>query len=722
LLPFVMKEGPPEVELLAPAGGMPALQAALDAGASAVYLGLRQLNARRGARNFTPEEFESAVKLAHERGARVYLTLNIDIAEREIGQAARIMQLARQAKADAVLVRDPVLLLLRPLFPEIEFHFSTQTCMANSADVAAAGELGADRVVLARELTLAEIAAASGAGVPTEVFDQGALCFCVSGRCLLSSWAGGGSGTRGTCTSPCRVPWSLGGMPTPPARDLGLRKQSDSAGVGMPLMALTPLSMRDLCTVDRLAELKAAGVAALKIEGRLKRAAWVAKAVGLYRRALDGEDVAKLAAEAEELGAYGGRLPTSAYLGGARSELTGTFGRAARSLSPSGAAEEQDEAEAGGYRLSITVGPKAIEFRCEYNGRELRWSTPKSVVHRQHKAISIAQLIEQLRPGTIQGVPLENATCNDDQFVLVPRAANGLVEKLSSVLRQLQKDDDELIRIDLPEAVRVAIAPRQPSPDNRLALGQKPDRVRLHASDVAAFFRQVRASGRADALPAAAIVEGLTAQSLPKAREACGAVPMIVSLPQVFFEEELAGIRDLLSECARALVSVEVNSWGGWLLARQARLRMEGGAGLPVLNSLAAQSLLDVGIECVTLSPEAERSQLESLTARCPAPCSLVVHGRPALMTTRVQLPREQFAGKTLADRRGIRLIARQERGLWVFRPVEPFDLRSVRNDRIRVAHLVVDLVAAGNPAREWLTAPLPGEKTFRFNYGRTLL
>ena len=199
-----------QLELLAPAGSFAALEAALEAGAGAVYLGLKNLNARRGAENFDQEEFARAVQAAHAGGARAYLTLNIDLSERDLGQAARILELARQAGADAVLVRDPALLALRREYPGLEFHFSTQTCMANSADVAAAGELGARRVVLAREMTLAEIAAASAVpGVQTEVFAQGALCFCVSGRCLLSSWVGGRSGNRGTCTSPCRVPWDV---------------------------------------------------------------------------------------------------------------------------------------------------------------------------------------------------------------------------------------------------------------------------------------------------------------------------------------------------------------------------------------------------------------------------------------------------------------------------------------------------------------------------------
>jgi putative protease len=281
-------------ELLAPAGDWASLEAALDAGASAVYLGLTSLNARRWAKNFDPEEFPRAVRAAHDRGVRVYLTLNVDLAERELGQAARILELARQCRADGVLVRDPALVALRPEYPEIEFHFRTQTCMANSADVAAAGRLGASRVVLAREMTLTEIAAASAVpGVRTEVFVQGALCFSISGRCLLSSWTGGRSGNRGTCTSPCRVPWSVAG------RESG-----------------TPLAMHDLSTVRRLDALRRTGLSALKIEGRLKSADWVRRAVSLYRRALDGRigDRDDLDQEVRELGEYTGRAMTCAMI------------------------------------------------------------------------------------------------------------------------------------------------------------------------------------------------------------------------------------------------------------------------------------------------------------------------------------------------------------------------------------------------------------------------
>ena len=147
---------------------------------------------------------------------------------------------------------------------------------------------------------------------------------------------------------------------------------------------------------------------------------------------------------------------------------------------------------------------------------------------------------------------------------------------------------------------------------------------------------------------------------------------------------------------------------------------MESGPGLPVLNSLAARQLAALGMRSVTLSPEADHKQLEELTAHCAAACSLVVFGRPALLTSRAQLPKEYF-GRVLADRRSARLVPRREGKMWVFRPVEPFDLRTCKNERIRVRHLVVDLVASPDPVGEWFDQPATKAECFLFNYNRTL-
>jgi len=720
------------MEILAPAGDWAVLEAALDAGADAVYFGLRTLNARRRAKNFSPDEFVKAVEAVHARGAKAYLTLNVDLAQRELGQAARILELARRCHADAVLVRDPALLALRPEYPELEFHFSTQTCMTNSADMAAAGELGANRVVLAREMTLAEITAAGSVpGVKTEVFVQGALCFSVSGRCLLSSWVGGRSGNRGTCTSPCRVPWSTADGPVD-----------------------TPLSMKDLSLIDRLPELRGAGVAALKIEGRLKNAAWVGRAVSLYKRAL-GEKrgtrplekgpVPFFSEEAEELGGYTGRTMTSAYLDGRRDDLTG---QASGRQSPSDATDEGSDdhdidsphpnplwaptgtighrgaavvgmvgwsgegTDEPTYDLTLIIEPKGIACTCICGPRTDEWMIPKTVVRRPHKAVAIGVLFDQLAEGAMQGFQLGRRETNDAEFLLTPRAVNALIERISGTIRLAKKTPDEMVRIDLPPTVSRLLIPGEASESNRLCLGKKPDRARLDAHSAAAFLQRVRPKG--------VIVEGLAGNTFQRMRAICENVSLIAALPQVFFEDQIPQIKNLLSACADEGVTVEVNSWGGWHLAKMAGVSMEAGPGLPVLNSLAAQLLAEKAMKCVTLSPEADRRQLEEIAAYCTVPCSLVVFGRPPLMTTRVQVP-ERYLDQVLTDRRDVRIIPRREHGLCVFRPVEPFDLRGCVNERIRVKHLVVDLIGSDDPLSDWQNAPLAEEETFRFNYDRTL-
>jgi hypothetical protein len=262
----------------------------------------------------------------------------------------------------------------------------------------------------------------------------------------------------------------------------------------------------------------------------------------------------------------------------------------------------------------------------------------------------------------------------------------------------------------VPEGIRAIFDSYERSPSNRTALGQTPDRVRLEADAVESFLAAVR--------PENVIVEGLTADRVKEVRALCRR-NLIAALPPVFFEADIAPLRELLRMCQRHGVTVEVNSWGGWLLAKEAGVRMEGGPYLSVLNSLAARVLGTAGLQSVTLSVEADRRQLENLTDRCSVSCSLVVYGRPALMITRVALP-DDFDGKWMVDRRETHVIPRREHGLWVLRPAEPFDLRDERNDRIHVRHLVVDLIGAADPAGEWLEG---GRKRspFRFNYDRTL-
>ena len=253
------------MELLSPAGSPEAVIAAVQNGADAVYLGLGDFNARRGAHNFTPEEFEKAVRYCHLRNCRVYVTLNTLVNDREMTAAVAAARLASEKGADAILVQDLGLAqAIRLAVPDIPLHASTQMSIHNLAGAEAAAQMGMTRVVLARELSLDEIRFISKhARVETEVFVHGALCFCHSGQCYFSAMIGRRSGNRGMCAQPCRMQYSLGGR-----------------------MDDYPLSLKDNCLADRLQELEEAGVACVKIEGRMKRPEYTGIVTGVYAKVL----------------------------------------------------------------------------------------------------------------------------------------------------------------------------------------------------------------------------------------------------------------------------------------------------------------------------------------------------------------------------------------------------------------------------------------------------
>jgi len=246
--------------------------AAVQSGADAVYLGLREFSARRGADNFTIGELAEAARYAHLRGTRVYLTLNVLILPDELPKALGLAADAREAGVDAFIVQDLGLagLLARHL-PDVALHASTQMSTHTPDGVAALGRLGFRRATLARELTIDEVARCADGPLPVEVFVHGALCYSYSGQCLLSSMVGGRSGNRGLCVQACRLAYEL-------ADD---RLGPIEAGGDY------PLSTKDLCGIDLVPKLAGAGVSALKVEGRLKSAEYVATVTDVYRRALD---------------------------------------------------------------------------------------------------------------------------------------------------------------------------------------------------------------------------------------------------------------------------------------------------------------------------------------------------------------------------------------------------------------------------------------------------
>ncbi len=264
-----------KVELLAPAGTREALVAAVENGANAVYLSGARFGARAFAANFDREGLREAIRFAHLRNVAIHVTVNTIVADEETETLAGYLRFLYEAGADAILVQDlGVARLARRVVPDLPLHASTQMTVHNLAGALELERLGFSRIVLARELSLAEIREICAAcRAEIEVFIHGALCVCYSGQCLMSSLIGGRSGNRGRCAQPCRLPYAL-------VDETGQNLLEGVAGQFL-------LSPRDLNTSALLPELIDAGVASLKIEGRMKRPEYVAVVTGVYRRAID---------------------------------------------------------------------------------------------------------------------------------------------------------------------------------------------------------------------------------------------------------------------------------------------------------------------------------------------------------------------------------------------------------------------------------------------------
>ena len=262
------------LELLAPAGSADAFRAALAAGADAIYCALGGfLNARRKAVEIDGKTFEALCREAHIAGARVYLTLNVVVREDEMEEAVAVAKHASELGADAFIIQDWGLFAeLGKRCPGLELHVSTQANVHDARGVEWCAKQGAARVTLSRELSLEEMEACAATGIDVECFGHGAICFCYSGICFMSSMRGGRSANRGLCAQPCRLPY-------------GLVREKD----GEPVATLGErlLCPRDMCTLDHVGEMLAAGVRSLKVEGRMKDPDYVYSVIGAYRGAID---------------------------------------------------------------------------------------------------------------------------------------------------------------------------------------------------------------------------------------------------------------------------------------------------------------------------------------------------------------------------------------------------------------------------------------------------
>ena len=617
------------MEILSPAGSPEALRAAVCAGADAVYLGFGQFNARRGAKNFTRDEFAAAVSYCRLRGVKVYLTLNTLCSDRELPAAVDCAVQASQLGADAVLVQDMGLVrALRQAAPDLPLHASTQMTIHTLDGAKQAADLGITRAVLARELSRRDIAyICEHSPIEIEVFVHGALCMCYSGQCFMSSVIGGRSGNRGMCAQPCRLPYGWGDM-------------ADGH----------PLSLKDMSLAGHLKELQEMGVASAKIEGRMKRPEYVYIVTKVYAGALRE-----------------GREPTAQEL----SQLEQAFSR---------------QGFTDGYFME-NKGPDMFGIREEAKNPKELFAQAKAAYDRGEGPGVPVKFYAMIRPGEPVQVGVEDregrvvtaagmapdparrrATTQADVEAQLSKTGGtpyrvtevrslvqeGLAVPLSSLnaLRRQVLDGLSAQRAALPQRRHGVFKPGaryenyRGEPDVYVSLrraGQitfelikaRPDRITLPVEEIAAHPDGVRG----------AVERG---------------IPVAAVLPRICFDRELPKLREELDICKEAGVTdAYVGNLGLIPLCRELGFVMRGDFGLQVFNSQGVKEYKRLGLQSLTASFELKLAQIRDVSKAVDL--EIIAYGRLPLMITENCAIKTQ-SGKCvcsnvnlLTDRKGVR-------------------------------------------------------------------
>jgi len=584
-------------ELLAPAGSPESLRAAVLCGADAVYLGWGDFNARRNAKNFSDEEFADALLFCHQRGVRVFLTLNTLLTDRELPRALETARQACRLGIDAVLIQDwGLFTLLREALPDLPLHASTQMSIFTSGGACEAASMGCERVVIARECS-AEDTASICKNCPSEIeiFCHGALCMCYSGQCAMSALIGGRSGNRGKCAQPCRLPYGV-----------------DEKANGY------PLSLKDSCLADNLQEAADMGVACLKLEGRMKRPEYVAVITGIYSRLLE-EGRRPTAAEKVALEqAFSRSGFTDWYWQGRKGP--GMFGTRPENapdpkelFAAARAAYEKESARTVPVRfICRAAADEAITLTAADNdGHTVTVSGPVPEAAR-NRAVTAEDIAARLAKTGGTAYHCESADVTVDDGLSLSAA----------VLNALRRD----ALTALTEA-RTAVPARRelpaPNPPENTCAADKPQ-LTVSVTSMAQLSHELLAMSPAVVYVPLEVLSEITV--LP----AYGGVWCAV-LPRIWKDTDEPLLRRWL-EHAKALgvTAASLGNLGHLSLVRDTGLAMYGDLGLNVFNARSADFLRTKGFVSATLSFELRGAQIRDMAK--PLPAEAVVYGRLPLM------------------------------------------------------------------------------------------
>ncbi len=689
------------MELLAPAGNLECALAAFDEGADAVYAGLKKFNARERTENFTAEEMSQLIAYAHKHGRKVYVTFNTLIKENELDEAAAELARLETLRPDALIVQDlGIVRLARQYFPKLTLHGSTQMSLHNSAGLQLAKEIGLSRVILERQTTLTELEAMLKTKPPVEVeiFIHGALCCCISGTCLLSSWLGGWSGNRGKCKQPCR------------------RRHRSTDGNGF------FLSAQDLETLEILPQLMKTGVSAFKIEGRLRRSDYVSHVVAAYRMAMDAaarseEDFRSVlpAARARLARTLGRKWSLGYYTPQSAGNLikhdslgvSGLLCGKVVSTAPNGFTVSAGRPffEGDMIRVQPQSGDEGPSFRItkmSVRGRgTAKAARGDEVFIHSDKTIPNGGLVYKIGEKTpdyskrIAALPLRKPVL--DLGVVISRTgcqvtAGGQMWKQELELEPASKQDLD------PNRIRDEFSRFQ---SDRFEPGNIDIEVRDNPFLPASVLKKLRKTWEAEILPnlpapvSAESERGLALfrreYAAAEHRKPDGEVQIYAAVPRGKHPalpnhcRIVRGIGDspspheelllpfYLAEFSLEKIRAQLRAWyekGGRvvrisslshlaLTKEYPDLILKTCMPLPVCNSFAAAELADRGVSLVQGSLELGSAEWNALAEKSPLPCELYCFGRPVLLSTRAHLP----VRGTMSDAKGDKFLV-EENGI----------------------------------------------------------
>lgn len=701
-------------ELLAPAGNLACALAAFDAGADAVYAGLKKFNARERTENFSPEELSKLLACTKKHGKKVYITFNTLIKEEELEEAYNFLYLLNELRPDALILQDPgVIELAKNNFPHLVLHGSTQMGIHNSAGLRTAGALGLSRVILERQTTLQEVEKILKEPIgdmEVELFIHGALCCCISGSCLFSSYLGGWSGNRGKCKQPCR------------------RRYRSEEGNGF------FLSAQDLCMIDHIPELMKLPIASFKIEGRLRRSDYVASTVGAYRMAMDAakdpEEFARVLPQAKNLlakslgrkwseGFYFPRsyssllkydaMGVSGLLTGKviSCEKNGFLAETFRGLFPGDTIRIQPTTGDEGPAMELTkisrrdpkgktifihsdkeIPPGGFIYKiagktADYSSRiekmelskpfldlslflsrnklsiaekdgKLLWEKMLSLEEAKKKGSNANRIEEELKHIQHPSFQIGVVEVKEEGFPFLP----------ASILKELRKE----FALALGEDLKVETSPPAPLEKPLLSGREKEKRV---LTILLPRGKKIKLSKEEEKI----LVISRMAQDEPAPHEE---LCLPFHLPEGLWQKEGKFLQKYLEKGGRLLrfpslycfaLLEDVLKNMGKNAPEKEELFITTAMPLPLTNHLGAEKMAKLGASAVMISQELSREEAEKFAFSSPIMVEFTTHTRPLLLATRAHLPPKV---ETLTDLKNEKFLLKREGHLTMLFPETP--------------------------------------------------